>query len=88
MDNNKRKINMLSPEEMKHENTTPIWSGDIFGSGTINTPEEACEGKSYGAGCRWVDETAKIHDGVCKYDYERPRPILVCFEDRTDSGTL
>lgn len=86
MDKNKRKIE-LSSEEMKQENAIPMWSGDIL-SGTVNTPEEACEGKAYGAGCRWVDETARIHDGVCKYDYERPRPILVCFDNHPDSGTL
>lgn len=90
MDKEKRKINMLSPEEMRNETPKKLsddwWDWD---SGTkAKDPYEACEApKKFGDHCEWYDDRNWVHYGFCEYDYNKPKLTLVCDEAPGGSGT-
>lgn len=76
MDKDKRKINMLSPEEMQKEsvssNPHDYWDEKFA--------VEACAGKGQFAICEWRDLEDKRHVGYCQYEMSHPRRELICVE--------
>lgn len=80
MDKENRKINMLSPEEMRDERISTSSKDNPNDYWDEKFAIEACANKSQFDLCDWRDLDDKKHSGYCQYVMSHPRRELICVE--------